>query len=334
MRRILPLLLLLAAGPGFAAAGPDLSAGNLTLTDGTPGAGEPVFLSLAVTNQSPDPAGPFRVKAVLSPALPVTVRDAEIGSTEVASIPGFGEISVDLDAFIPAATAPGKYRLGAWIDPENLLLDGIRSNNGAATATFTVTRAPGAMALGDGVDAGLGPLGKDAMDFPIIEGAEATFRARGKRGVRPALRILTTGGAEIVEAPGGLLRWTAPATGTYRIEVSNAASTVGRVRLSSDGIHRVTRLGTTAPGEVSFPAWEDGIVRISALYAGDAAPLVFRPAAGGDVAAPGSARGRRARLGPLAPEATGEARAVLGGEGPVEVTVVSRTPRLGALLVR
>ena len=155
MRKLLlPVVLLLAAVPVAAAPGPDLTAGNLTLVSGTPGAGNPVLLQLVVRNPGPVAAGPFRVKALLSPALPVTARDAEIGSTEVPSIAGGAEIAVDLDAFIPAFASPGRYRLGAFIDPEDLLLDAVRSNNGAATATFFVTRAPAAMDPGDDMDAG------------------------------------------------------------------------------------------------------------------------------------------------------------------------------------
>ncbi len=330
---LVPFALLAAAPPG-----PDLSAGNLTLLSGTPGAGEAVLLRLVVRNPGPGAAGPFRVKALLSPTLPVTARDAEIGSTEVLSIAEGAEIEVDLDGFVPASAAPGKYHLGAFIDPENLVLDAVRSNNGAATATFTVTRPPAAMELGDAMDAGLGPLGRDGADVPVAAGAEATIRARGQRGVRPMLRIRAPGGgAVLAEGIGGgaaLLRWTPPAAAIYRVEVINRGETVGRVRLTTSGRVHLRGVAVTAPAQVPFAAWEDGRVTLTALHEGEAAPLLFRPASGSDVAAPGVARGRRARLGPVVPEVTGIASAVLGGEGPARLTVDSRTTRSGALLVR
>jgi hypothetical protein len=329
MRRFLLTALLLVP------PGPDLRAGNLTLVSGTPGAGEQVFLGLEVSNPGPLPAGPFRVQALLSPALPVTARDAEIGSTEVPSMAAGAEIVVDLDAFIPASTAPGRYRLGAFVDPENLVLDGVRSNNGAATALFTVTRPPAAMDLGDDLDAGLGPLGTDGVDIWIGWSAEASVRARGMQGVRPVLRIREPGGgAVLAEQAGGTLRWTAFLDGVYRVEVGNLAETVGRVRLTTSGRSGFRSVDTTAPTEIPFVAWEDGSVVLSALYAGAAAPLLYRPPAGPVESSPGSARGRRARLGPVVPRVTGHGAIVMGGSGPVRFTVVSRTPRRGGLVVR
>src|SRR5690349_7808791 len=123
------LALLALAAPAGAVPGPDVAAGNLSLLSGTPGAGQALLLRLEVGNPGPVAAGPFRVKALLSPALPVTARDAEIGSTEVPSLPGGASTTVDLDAYVPSSAAPGRYRLGAFVDPENVLLDAVRSNN-------------------------------------------------------------------------------------------------------------------------------------------------------------------------------------------------------------
>jgi hypothetical protein len=106
------------------------------------------------------------------------------------------------------------------------------------------------------------------------------------------------------------------------------------VRFTTAGRVRIRNLPATAPAEIPFTAWEDGTVVLSALYDGDASPLGFRPPTGPDVAAPGRTRGRRARLGPVVPESTGTGTLLLGGEGAATVTVDSRTPRFGALLVR
>ena len=276
--------------------------------------------------------------ATLSPALPVTAGDEEIGTADVASLAGGASVFVALDAFVPASAAPGRYRLGAFVDPEDVLLDPERPNNGAATALFNVVRAPGAMVLGDDMDAGLGPLGRDAADLFVGGGTEVRVRARGRLGVRPVVRILGEDGAEVLaEASGGraaTLRWEAAGDGTYRVEVANAAETVGRVRLATAGSVRVRGLGASAPGEVPFAAYADGRVLLGAVYEGEAVPLACLPPGGPAITSPGSARGRRARLGPLVPDETGAHALLLGGEGPVRCSILSRTPRTGALLVR
>jgi hypothetical protein len=326
-------------GGGGGPSGPDLAAVSLALTSGTPGGGQQLFLMAEVKNQSALPAGPFRVVAKLSPALPVTVADEEIGTTDVASLAGQATTLVSLDAFVPATAAPGKYRLGTYVDPENAVSDPDRRNNAAATATFTITRAPLSIAMGDQVDAGLGPLGVDAADLWIGEGTDLTVRVRAVRGVRPVLRVKEAGQAAVLaEASGArsaVLRWTAPAGGTYRIEFANAAETVGRVRVKTAGTLRVRGLQLPAPGEVPFPAYKGGKVLLGAAYAagGTPAPLGCRPPVGTDFTSPGVLRGRRARMGPFAPDATGVHTLLLGGGGTARCDLLSRAPR-GEILVR
>lgn len=327
-------------GGGGGPSGPDLAAVSLALTSGTPGGGQQLFLQAEVKNQSGLPAGPFRVAAKLSPALPVTLKDEEIGSTDVASLAGQATTFVSLDAFVPATAAPGRYRLGAYVDPEDLVSDPDRRNNVAATATFTITRTPLAIALGDQVDAGLGPLGVDAADLWIGEGTALTVRARSVHGIRPVLRVKEAGQAAVLaEASGAraaVLRWTAPADGTYRIEFANAAETVGRARVRTSGSFRVRGLDLSAPGEVPFPGYEAGRVLLGAVYAvagASPAPLGCRPPVGPDFTSPGVLHGRRARMGPFAPNVTGVHTLLLGGGGTVRCDLQSRSPR-GEILVR
>jgi hypothetical protein len=325
-------------GGGGGAAGPDLAAGTLTITSGTPGIGNRIFLRVEVRNRSALSAGPFRVKATLSPALPVAAGDEEIGSTEVAALAGGNAVLVDLDAFVPAATPPGRWRLGAFVDPEGATGDPARANNGAATGQFTATRPPAALELGDTLDAGLGPLGSDGSSAWIGAGTEVRLRVRGERGVRPVVRVRAAGEAAVLAEDAGArrasLRWTAPADGTYEFEVASASEAVGRYRLLTSGRARERGRDATAPAEVPFPAYPGGTVTLRALYEGEAAAPACRPPSGPEFAGPAKVRGRRAVLGPLSPDVRGTHVFVLGGTGPVRVSFDSRTPRPGGLVVR
>lgn len=325
-------------GGGGGPKGPDVSAGTLQVAQGTPGAGNGLTLRVEVRNRSSIPAGPFRVAAVLVAALPAKATDEELGSTDVASLAGGSSTTVDIDTFVPASTPPGSWRLGAFVDPPDDLLDPVRENNGAAAAPFTVRVPPAALLLGDAMDLGLGPLGTDGGAAWVGAGTEVTLRAKGKRGVRPVLRVLDgPGGPELAEAEGragATLRWTAPEDAVYSFEVANSEATVGRVRVETSGRTRLRNAAFVAPEQVPFAAYDGGIVRILATYAGEAAPLLCRPPTGPDLFAPGVAKGSKARLGPLFATESGPHEAVLQGEGEVRLTLDSRTPSPGGLFVR
>jgi len=327
-----------SGGGGGGPAGPDVAAQTLTVASGSPGAGKAVGLKAVLRNRSGIPAGPFRVKATLSPALPVTAGDEEIGTAEVASLAGGAMAEVLLDAFVPATTPPGQWRLGAYVDPEDVLGDPDRRNNHAAVASFTVAREDAEASLGDVVSAGLGPLGKDGTEVWIGAGTTATFAVRGQLGVRPFVRLLAPGtSAEVASAGPGRsarMRVEVPEDGVYRVEVVNSLATVGRYRLLTSGAVRRRGLEATAPGEVPFAGYEGGIVSLRAAYGGEAAALLCRPPTGPDVTGPARLRGRRAALGPFPAPETGTHAAVLGGEGPLLLRILSRTPRPGGLVVR
>ncbi len=324
-------------GGGGGPRGPDLSAGTIQVASGSPGAGNAVTLRAEVRNRSALAAGPFRVVAVLVAALPTKATDEEIGSADLASLAASSTVTVDLDAFVPASTPPGSWRLGVFVDPPNALLDPVRDNNGAAAAPFTVTVAPAALLLGDSLDAGLGPRGKDGGAAWVGAGTEVTLRAKGRRGVRPVLRVRDGPGGAVLAEGGGKgsasLRWTAPEDGEVSFEVENSAATVGRVRLETSGRTRLRNLEATAPALVPFAAYEGGTVKILAAYEVEASPVLCRPPSGPDVASPGWAKGRRARLGPLVPSGTGIHGAVLQGEGILRLSLDSSTPVPGEIHV-
>ncbi|MCK6479827.1 MAG: matrixin family metalloprotease [Planctomycetes bacterium] len=325
-------------GGGGGPKGPDLAAGPLQVTLGTPGAGAAVNLRAKVRNLSALPAGPFRVAAVLVASLPAKAGDGEVGAVEVPSLAGKAETTLDIDVFIPLSTPPGSWRLGVFVDPADALLDPVRDNNGAAAAPFTVSLPPVDLDLGDVLDGGLGPLGVEGGECFVGAGTEVRLKAKGVRGVRPTLRVLDGPGGEVLASAAGRgsarLSWTAPGDGTYLLEVRNAAETVGRFRLSTAGRVRWRGVAAEAPALLPFAACAGGVVKASAVFEGEAAPLLCRPPSGPDLSSPGSARGRRARLGPLVPSETGVHSLVLGGEGPVRVTLDARSPREGRLVVR
>jgi hypothetical protein len=156
--------------------------------------------------------------------------------------------------------------------------------------------------------------------------------------VQPAIRTKAPGETLPRAAASGkrraTLRWTAPGDGTWRIEFSNAASTLGRIRVDTRGLHRARKAAVAAPGLLPFPAYEGGSVLASARGDGPATGLACRPPAGPDRTEPSRIAGRRARLGPLVPLETGVHSLVLGGEGGVLVDLVSKSPSKGAVLVR
>ncbi len=328
-------------GGGVSPARVDLAAGVLTITSGSPGPGRRFSMTVEAKDLNPAPSGPFRVVATLSPGLPVSPRDEEIGSNAVPSLQGGDSTTVDLSPLVPDGSAPGVYRVGVFLDPEDDVRDPDRSNNSAVTEPFTVTRPPFYADLGDAVDAPLGPLGSDAAEVWIGGGTEVTVRARGTGGVRPVIRVRAAGQEAVLgEAPGGrsaVLRWTAPVDGVYFIELANAAVATGRVRARTAGRFRLLGLDRSAPGEVPFPAYAGGTVLLSAVYSGDGsvpASLGCRVPAGIEVTSPGILHGPRAGFGPFAPAATGVHALLLHGSGPARCTVLSLAPRRGTLIRR
>jgi hypothetical protein len=323
---------------GGGAAGPDIAAGTLQVLQGTPGPGQTVVLRAEVKNRSSTAATGFRVMATLSPALPVTAADADVGTVDVPSLAGGATTMVDVIADIPAGQPPGKYHLGVYADPENLQKDPVRENNGAALPLFSVTRSAALLSLGDAVDAGLGPQGTDDAEVWIGEGTEVRARVRGRRYIRPVLRVRAEGESDILaEDSGGRvasLRWTAPADGTYVLSVTNVAATVGRYRLDTPGRVRLRKAPFQAPVTVPFSGYEGGTVRALAVYDGDPEPLRCLPPRGAEITGPAAVRGGRARLGPFEAPETGGFGLAVDGEGPVLLALDARTPRQGTLVVR
>ena len=325
-------------GGGGAPKGPDLSAGTLLVTQGVPGAGRAVTLRAEVKNRSTLPAGPFRVSAVLVTSLPAKASDEELGGLDLPSLAGGATTTVDLDVFIPSSTPPGAWRLGSFVDAADVLKDPVRENNGAATTPFTVSREPVELSLGDGFTAGLGPSGADGGTCWIGAGTEVLLRAKGQRGVRPRVRVLDGPGGTVLALAEGRasakLQWTAPADGTYFVDVVNTDATVGRFRLATSGRTRWKGIPAEGPAVLPFTAYAGGRVVMKSRWEGEAPVLLCRPPSGPDLASPGRTAGRSSRLGPLVPGADGSHGVVLGAEGGVRVTLDSRTPRPGQLVVR
>ncbi len=319
----------------------DLAAGVLAITSGAPGAGRTLDMTLEVKDLSPAPPGPFRVIAMLSPRLPVSFRDLEIGSTAVSDLAGSGTATAALSVEVPEDSPPGTWRIGAFLDPENDVGDPDRSDNAAVTEAFLVTRPPFVAELGDGMNAPLGPFGADTAEIWIGAGTQVTVRARGSGGVRPLLRIRSalqgTVLAEIAGRKSATLRWTAPADGVYFVDLGNGAAGPGRIRATTAGLVSLVGLPLSAPGEVPFPAYVGGTVLLAVEPgAGGASPgpLGCRPPVGFEITTPATLRGTVAGLGPFTPGFTGSHVLILHGSGDALCTILSSTPRRGTLIER
>ncbi len=317
---------------------PDVEAESLAVLSGTPGPGAQVVLRARFANRSDFPCGSFPAAVTLSTTRPVSGRDEVLKTVEVAVLFGGESRSMDVSVQLPADLPPGTWRLGLLADPANSLGDAAPGNNVVAGDPFEVVRAPGSIVLGRPVDAPLGAFGTDGVDVWIGAGTRVVLRGRGIRGVRPALRLLAPGSEEVLAGDEGgasaSLRWTAPADGTYRVEVANTGDAVGRVRIATSGSWSARAVEVEAPGALPFPGYEGGAAILEARGSAPVPPLSCRPPAGPDFATPITVRGDRARLGPLVLDGTGPHALLLAGEGPATCSVRSRTVRRGETLVR
>jgi hypothetical protein len=327
-----------AGGPIVEETHPDLAAMSIEILSGTPGPDAPLTLQAVFQNLTPFPCDSFRAVATLSTARPVTARDPAVGTVDVSLIAASQSRTVNFPARLPEDLAPGTWRLGLLADPDDVLRDSGWHNNIAASEPFVISRAAGAIDLGQSVDAGLGPEGVDAVDLWIGEGTRVVLRARGIRGVRPVLRLLEGGTDEVVAEDSGTrsaaIRWTAPSDGVRRLEFSNDGGAPGRARITTSGTFRARDLAADAPAVLWFPAYGDGGVVLSAVFEGPASPLVCRSPSGVDVTAPGSVAGVRSRLGPFVPGTSGVHGLDLSGEGAASCSILSRTARRPSTLVR
>jgi len=122
---------------------------DLLITDGSAPAtgttGQPVRLSVQVTNQGTGPAGAFRVGYYLSVDSVITRTDTQIGACN------FPSLGVDISATcsgnvtLPATLAPGTYYVGAFADDTQQVTESDENNNTALAANqMVVTRGAAA----------------------------------------------------------------------------------------------------------------------------------------------------------------------------------------------
>lgn len=123
----------------------DLKLSSIQVESAVLGADDPVALSLTLSNPSKVPVKfPDGIAVAAQLALDDSWQPTEsthLGVIRTGSIdlqPG-AISTITLDFTLPAGIVPGSYRVNAWIDAENEILENCESNNYASTGTDPIT---------------------------------------------------------------------------------------------------------------------------------------------------------------------------------------------------
>ena len=136
------MLTALAATSAWAASQPDLTKNTDNLSNLSPYAGDTVTVSITTTNQGAASAGSSHIGLYWSTTSSFS-GVSPFYEAAVGSVASHGSALLNQGMTIDAATAPGTYYLGYYVDDETEVAESNENNNGIFYWTVTVRAATG-----------------------------------------------------------------------------------------------------------------------------------------------------------------------------------------------
>jgi hypothetical protein len=319
--------------------GPDICVDSVTVEPAGARPGDKVLVSCGVRNAGTRSSGSFNARLCLTGAPWPLPGDPVLDAQAVSTMPWLQTRTLTFSTAVPSGLLPGAWRFGLLADPEGVVPDIDRANNGGSSAPIVVERAPIEISPGDDVEADLGPYGVDTTTVFLFSGARLRLRATGDDGLR-RIRLMRPGDGRPVGSSrlGRTVKLDVRVAdeGDYSIELKSEQATTSSYALETRARSQTFRETRDVAGAATVP------VRV---YAGSRVKVKVRAGGGlrmdatlGAEAPKESGGGTRYAFGPFTPSATGylvlRVAPREGTAGTVSVVTKVKPPRQGAVHVR